>query len=448
MGPRLSQVSATFTEKMLKNRMITMLAATIVTLVASIAVYGEKLVGGDLSLLLKYEQNGAKYYDKDGVAISDVLSFVKQQGWNTVRVRLFVDPTQASDEEKGEGVCQDLAFVTKLGKRIKDLGLKFMLDFHYSDSWADPLKQYTPASWASVSEADLPGKVYTYTSETLQTLIDADAKPDLIQTGNEIAYGMLWGVKGGTLYKCNASSGATEWARFAKLLNSAAKACREKCPEAKIVIHHDRSTEQGTLYNFYTKVKNNSVDYDIIGLSYYPQYQGSMELLDQCLTMLGNSFADKEVMIVETGYHHKWPPEDPKYDYTKQYPATDAGQCAFTEALIAKLNKHENVTGLYWWWAEANEYGVNWATKRVTDAWYNAGLWDNETGRAMTAAYVLKNFLPATAIDDITTATHTDPVNVYTIDGRLVKTDVNPSDATSALPAGIYVVGKKKIVVR
>ncbi|MBR1544246.1 MAG: glycosyl hydrolase 53 family protein [Muribaculaceae bacterium] len=424
------------------------IAMTLVMLCAISAQGVTRDAGGDMSLLLRYEDNGANYKDKNGTNITDVLAFVKTQGWTSIRVRLFVDPSQASTAEKGEGVCQDLEYVKRLGAKIKAHGLKFMLDFHYSDSWADPLKQYTPASWASLSEDELKVKIYDYTKSSLQALKAANATPDFIQIGNEESYGILWGVKGGTLQKCNASSGATEWARFSGLLSQASKACREVCPKAKIIIHHDRACEQGTLFNYYRKVADNKVDYDVIGLSYYPHFQGYLPTLDQCLTMLGNSFGDKEVMIVECGYYHKWFPSDVNYDYSSTYPITHAGQEAFTKALIETLMKHDNVTGLYWWWPEANEFGLDWNTKRVTNAWYNAGLWDNETGRALPALYALHLFSYPSGVEDLVMQEEKGPVRVFTIDGRYVTTAADEEAAKATLNSGLYIIGGKKVLVK
>ena len=99
-------------------------------------------------------------------------------------------------------------------------------------------------------------------------------------------------------------------------------------------------------------------------------------------------------MIVETGYYHAYQPDNVTYDYSSTYPISPEGQLAFTQALINAIKPYKNVVGLYWWWPEANEYGLNWSTKRVTDSWYNAGLWDNQTGRAMPALYALKDYNP------------------------------------------------------
>ena len=169
-------------------------------------INAQKYVGGDISMLPKYEEAGVVYKDKSGNTVSDVIAFFKQEGLNAMRVRLFVDPSKDNDK----AVCQDIEYVKKLGKRIKDAGMKFMLDFHYSDTWADPGKQWTPDAWKSLSDTELAQKVYDYTKDCLQQLKSAGAEPDMIQTGNEISYGMLWGtetaVKGKNTNRCYTNS--------------------------------------------------------------------------------------------------------------------------------------------------------------------------------------------------------------------------------------------------
>ena len=373
----------------------TLNASTQVTAIDSITLHvpALRLVGGDLSLLPQYEEHGANYQDINGQKITDMLSFLKQQGWNSVRVRLFVDPSNASSQDKGQGVCQSLDYVKAFGKRVKDAGLLLMVDFHYSDSWADPAKQWIPNGWTSLSEEQLKAQVYTYTKDCLEQLNAAGAAPDIIQTGNEISYGMLWGAQGNKTYYCTSAASASVWNRFTTLLKQAGKACREVCPRAKIVLHTERVAQPDVLCNFYQQMKTAAVDYDVIGLSYYSYYHGNLSVLNSALTQLESSFPDKQIMIVEAGYYHKWQPTgNGIIDLSSTYPITDAGQKAFTNALIATLKNHTNVYGLFWWWPEANEYGLNWDTQRVTDAWYNAGLFDNETGRALPALYELQNF--------------------------------------------------------
>ena len=167
------------------------LLLTTLLLTSLTTLQAQKYVGGDISVLPKYEAQKATFFDKDGKSITDVLTFVKEQGWNTIRVRLFVDPSKDTDKN----VCQDLVFVKQLGKRIKDARLYLMLDFHYSDTWADPAKQWTPDQWKSLSDDDLYKKIYEYTKDCLEQMKEAGATPDLIQTGNEISYGMLWGTE-------------------------------------------------------------------------------------------------------------------------------------------------------------------------------------------------------------------------------------------------------------
>ncbi len=365
-------------------------------IIASLVVLGVSAqhAGGDVSLLTKYEQNGATYYDTNGKRITDMLTFLKQQGWTMLRVRLFVDPSNASSDDKGQGVVQDLDYVKALGARIKAAGFKLMLDFHYSDSWADPVKQYTPAAWTSLSDTELTQKIYDYTHDCLEQMVEAGATPDYIQTGNEISYGMLWGAQGSStssLKKCYYNSD-TNWTRFTNLLKSAGKACREVCPQAKIVIHTERVANTAALDGIYTKMNSYGVDYDIIGLSYYSYYHGYLSQLESALNRLESRFPTRDIMIVEAGYYHAYQPTDISYDYSSTYPVSDAGQLAFTQALIETIKSHKQVKALLWWWPEANEKGLDWNTKRVTDAWYNAGLWDNSTGRAMKSVAALGEY--------------------------------------------------------
>ena len=366
----------------------------------------EKYVGGDISLLTEYEDHGATYYQTDGsTQITNLLGYFSDQGHNAMRVRLFHNPDNASDDAKGEGVCQSLDFVATLGKKIKDAGFALLLDFHYSDTWADPVKQWIPLAWAGLSDDVLADSVYEYTKYALTYLKAQGVTPDFIQTGNEISYVMLWDVEssGSTskkFYAGTTSSTSSVYTRFISFLKKASAACREVCPDAKIVIHTERVANTTYMRNFYQIMEDNSVDYDIIGLSYYPVFHGNLSNLSAALDALDNSFPDREVMIVEAGYYHAYYPSDATYDLTSTYPATDDGQLAFTNDMISALLKHSSVIGLFWWWMEANEHGLNWSTQRVTDSWYNASLFDNSTGKAMQAMEVLKDFLQEATDDD------------------------------------------------
>ena len=360
----------------------------------------QRYVGGDISVLLKYEEQHATFFDRDGSSISDLLVFLKEQGWNTMRVRIFADPSKDTDKN----VCQDLAYVKQLGQRIKEAGLFFMLDFHFSDTWADPGQQTAPFLWAAYSW--YPEETfYNYTKETLEALVEAGARPDLIQTGNEISFGMHWGFRdsegqyhdyGQFSAKLEANSAwtayqDTNWDNFAKYLKAAGKACREVCPEAKIIIHTEQCANNPTLdVAFFKRIAENDIDYDIIGTSYYPYFKGPLSNLDRGLTQLEKNFPDKQIQLVETGYPSKWEVGGTSYDYTKTYPYSHEGQRQYTADLISMLKKHPKVNGLSWWYAEANAKGC---TGSLATGWYNASLFDNETGRALPALYELKAFL-------------------------------------------------------
>lgn len=338
-------------------------------------------VGGDISLLPKYEEAGVVYKDKEGQTVSDVLAFFRQQGQNAMRVRLFVSP-DGSDK----AVCQDLDYVKALGKRIKDAGLKLMLDFHYSDTWADPAKQWTPAAWQNLNNDQLQDKIYEYTKDCLQQMKAAGAEPDFIQTGNEISYGMLWGKSGTTANRCYTNSSDANWTRFLSLLKKTGQACREECPQARIIIHSERVPKPDVLTDFFDRMKAGGIDYDIIGLSYYPAFHGSLSTLETALTALERKQYGKDMMIVETGYSYAWALGGTEYDYTKTYPYSEEGQRQFTADLVAKLKNHPGVKGLFWWWPEDN------GNKQVTNNWWNAALYDHNSGQPYAAFYELSAF--------------------------------------------------------
>ena len=404
--------------------------------------YAQKYVGGDLSLLSKYETQGAKYKDKNGNAISDLLVYVKQQGWNTIRVRLFVDPVKGqtiTDAGNKKEVVQDLAYVKELGKRIKDTGLNFLLDFHYSDTYADPGKQWTPEDWQSLNNTQLQQKIYDYTLSCLQELNDAGATPDFIQTGNEISYGMLWGAKGTNANRCYTNSNATNWTRFINLLKQAGKACREACPSAKIIIHSERAATPSVLTDFFDRMKNAELDYDIIGLSYYPYFHGKLTILANALNTLENKNYGKQIQIVETGYPSQWAvpgtTEAVDYDYSVD------GQKQFITDLIELLAEHPLVNGLSWWYAEAN---ANGCTGDLKNGWYNAGLFDNSNGKALDALYEMKNFQDDN-VSIYPIGTDSPPTSVWhTLNGCQLQT----APTTSGLYLNTTAGSTRKVLIR
>jgi len=413
-----------------------LMMATMAMVLSTATVQAQQhYVGGDISMLPKYEDAGVVYRDKSGQAVADVMGFFRQEGLNAMRVRLFVDPSHDSDK----GVCQDLDYVKKLGKRIKDAGFSFLLDFHYSDTWADPASQWTPDAWKNLSDAELATKIYDYTKDCLQQLSAAGATPDLIQTGNEISYGMLWGTEttanDGKTNRCFTNSSQDNWSRFYTLLKQAGKACREVCPNAKIVLHSERVPKLNVLTDFFDRMQANGIDYDIIGLSYYPAYHGSLQTLETVIKMIEAKGYGKDVMIVETGYSYAWALPDTSFDYTYAYPYSEEGQRLFTADLVSMLLNHDVVKGLFWWWPEDN------GNKNVTDKWWNAALYNHNTGKPYAAFYELKAFnTNASAISSATVSYVTRDNHWYNLQGQ--RFDSRPQRR------GLYITNGQKVFVK
>ena len=415
-------------------KLLKLLFATTLPLLSTSHTFAQKYVGGDISMLPKYEAANVVYKDKAGETVTDVLAFFKQEGLNTMRVRLFVDPTKDNDK----AVCQDLDYVKALGKRIKDAGMGLILDFHYSDTWADPSKQWTPDAWKNMTDEQLKDTIYGYTKYCLEQMVAAGATPDFIQTGNEISYGMLWGTQaqasGNNTNRCYTNSPEANWTRFIALLKQAGKACREVCPQAKIIIHSERTPQPTVLTDFFDRMKTAELDFDIIGLSYYPAYHGNLNQLETAITTLENKNYGKDIMVVETGYSYAWALDDTKFDYTATYKYSEEGQQKFTADLVSQLNKHESVKGLFWWWMEDN------GNKGVTDKWWNAALYNHETGQPYAAFYELKNFAnSSTGIQGVKNGRCKDCA-WYSMDGRRLEGEPSKS--------GIYIKDKQKVAFR
>ena len=402
------------------KKILTALAALVI---AATTVTAQKYVGGDMSMLTKYENANVVYKDANGQRISNLLSYVKTEaGFNIIRLRLFVSPTGKT------GVVQDLDYVKELGKRVKDLGMSLMLDFHYSDTWADPSNQWTPSAWASLSDNELYQKIYDYTKDCLKQMKDAGATPDFIQTGNEISYGMLWGPSGTSSPKKCTTSSDNNWERFKTLLTQAGKACREECPQAKIIIHTERAGVWNTTKGIYDRLS--TIDYDIIGLSYYPEWHNNINILLSTIKNCKTYYPTKQVMVVETGYFNNWYDEKATYNFTSTYPASAAGQKKFLDALVSQIKDEENLIGLLYWFPEENPYD-----NHVYEPWFNHGLFNPNTGQVYDGLFSLKAFAPTSGINDVEMSKSEDQ-KVYDLQGRRV----------SGPKHGLYIIDGRKAV--
>jgi arabinogalactan endo-1,4-beta-galactosidase len=297
--------------------------------------------GGDISTLIKLEKNGAVFKDQ-GVE-KDAIQIFKDHGMNSIRLRLFHTPNDSGP------VCNSLPYTLEFAKRIKEKNMHFLLDFHYSDTWADPAKQYIPAVWENLSYADLKDSVYQYTRNVISAMKKQNTLPDLVQIGNEISNGMLWDT-GRVSGEFDTNE---QWNNFAGLVKAGIRGVKdglEAGEKIKILIHFDDGSKQNRNKWFFDNLFSRGIDCDIICVSYYPMYHGSMDELSSNLAFLANSY-NKDIFVVETGYpwavHPNWPLDPEKY----QYPGTPDGQKAFLDDMmqIVKDVPGNHGKGLFYW---------------------------------------------------------------------------------------------------
>jgi arabinogalactan endo-1,4-beta-galactosidase len=244
----------------------------------------ERIIGADISWLPSQEAKGMKFSDQ-GIK-KDALEIMKEHNFNWIRLRLFVDPTAEGGYSK-EGWC-GLEETLSFAKRIKAAGMKFLLDFHYSDNWADPGKQFTPAEWERLNGSGLEGQVYRYSNETIRMFIEQGVRPDMVQIGNEINHGMLWPQ--GKI--------AESYMPFGVLLRCASAGVRAADPSIQIMVHIACGGQNDESVVFLDKIISRDVKFDIIGQSYYPRWHGTLDDLKSNLNDLAVRYG-KPIIVVE-----------------------------------------------------------------------------------------------------------------------------------------------------
>ncbi|MCR4859458.1 MAG: arabinogalactan endo-1,4-beta-galactosidase [Bacteroidales bacterium] len=257
----------------------------------SVVDFGEYALGADISWVPQQEARGTRFSDK-GVQ-KDVLEILKDHNFNWVRLRLFVDPT-AENGYSPEGFC-GLEQTLAMAKRVKAAGMKFLLDFHYSDTWADPGKQFKPASWARSSGSGLEGQVYRYSNEVIKRFIQEGVKPDMVQVGNEVNHGMVWP-------QGKIENGSYE--SFAVMIRCASAGVRAADPSIKIMIHIACGGQNEESVAFFDKMIARDVKFDVIGQSYYPKWHGTLDDLRNNVNDLARRYG-KPVCVVEYQEHRK-----------------------------------------------------------------------------------------------------------------------------------------------
>jgi arabinogalactan endo-1,4-beta-galactosidase len=310
----------------IRNAVLVLLAGVCLTRRGQCQEYA---VGADVSFLRQAEERGVVF--KDGGVAKPGLEILKAHGYQWVRLRLFHAPTELPN---------NLDYTIALAKDAKKLGFKFLLDYHYSDTWADPGHQPTPKAWEGKSHPELVTAIFEYTRDTIAALRDAGALPDMVQVGNEITNGMLW--PDGKLPE--------NWDKFAQLVYAGINgvdAGRGNGPRPKIMIHIDRGADIKGTKAFLDKLNGYQIPYDVIGQSYYPWWHGSLNDLRRNLAFMATEY-QKDIIVVEAAYN--WQPGN-YVNKPAPFPESPEGQRAFLDEVnrVVMAAPDGRGKGVFWW---------------------------------------------------------------------------------------------------
>lgn len=285
--------------------------------------------GADVSFLGQAETEGIVF--KENGQPRPGLQIFHDHGYNWIRLRLFHRPTELPN---------NLAYTIAMAKQAKAMGFKFLLNYHYSDGWADPGKQFLPQAWQGQSHKQLVETVFQYTRDTIAALREAGVMPDMVQVGNEIINGMLW--PDGKLPE--------HWDHLADLVRAGihgVDAGRGDAPMPQIMIHIDRGGDKQATKAFFDKFATYHISFDVIGQSYYPWWHGSLNDLRENLDFMARAYR-KDIIVVEAAYN--WRPAE----YTGKaapFPETPEGQREFFDQVnrIVMNTPDNRGKGLFWW---------------------------------------------------------------------------------------------------
>jgi arabinogalactan endo-1,4-beta-galactosidase len=289
-------------------------------------------VGADMSFVKSAEDRGVQF--RDGGVAKPALDIFREHGYDWIRLRVFHAPTDLPN---------NLAYTIELAKQAKARGYRFLLDYHFSDTWADPQHQITPAAWDTASIRSLKDSVFHYTRETFRAFRNAGVTPDMVQIGNEVRVGMMWPL--GKLPE--------HWDNFAVLYKAALAgidSARGPARRPQLMLHYDNGADTEGALRFYQRANAYGLPYDVIGFSYYPWWHGNLlQLRDNLLSILQN-FPSKNVMLVEVGYR---PWEYREHPTLAPYPedAPGGSRKMFLDAVMQTLVGISNrrIKGIFWW---------------------------------------------------------------------------------------------------
>ena len=380
------------------------------------------IMGMDVSSVLALENAGVKYYDHDG-AERDLFAILKDNGVNYIRVRVWNDPFDAEGNGYGGG-NNDINAAIEIGKRATANGMKLLVDFHYSDFWADPSKQMLPKAWKGKRTTAKVKLLKEYTLDSLTKLKEAGVDVGMVQLGNESNNGL---------------AGEKSWTNMAKLMAVGAEAVREAYPDALIAVHFANPENAGNYASYAARLAEGGVDYDVFATSYYPYWHGTLDNLKAVLSNIQTTYG-KKVMVAETSYAYTI--EDGDFSgntigeggaYEKPYPFTLQGQVNHMTDVIQAMHDIGGIGVFYWegaWipvggdsWEENSalweKYGAGWASSYAAEydpddagKYYGGSACDNQAlfdfdGKALPSLQVFKriregNIVPvkADAIDD------------------------------------------------
>jgi beta-galactosidase len=247
----------------------------------------EKMIGADISFLPQLEKNGLKFFDK-GVQ-KDPLQILRDHGFNYIRLRIFNNPENKDGYAPGEGWC-NLENTLAMAKRIKGQGMKILLDFHYSDTWADPQKQFKPESWKGLEFDQIEIALRKYTADVIQALVKQGTTPDMVQIGNEINHGMVW-----------PDGHMSHPDQLAALIRAGTEGVKSIDPKIEIMIHVALGGQYDETVLWLDQMMARGCKFDVLGLSFYPKWHGTLADLRNNLSKLVQRYP-QPICIVE--YSH------------------------------------------------------------------------------------------------------------------------------------------------
>ena len=364
--------------------------------------------GMDASAVLALENSGVKYYNFDGEE-QDVFMTLAQAGVNYIRLRVWNDPYDENGNGYGGG-NNDVATAIALGQRATQYGMKVCIDFHYSDFWADPKKQFVPKAWEGMNIEEKADALYNYTLDSLTQILEAGVNVGMVQIGNEINNGM---------------SGETDVTNVRKLLTAGSKAVREATADSGkdilVAVHYTNIDDMKKLDTLLTGLQVKEIDYDIVGLSFYPYWHGTMDDLKNAIIHIRDTY-DKKVYVAENAYCYTAEDGDGSAnsvegtgDLAEGYSASVQGQANEVRDVCAAASE-AGAEGIFYWegtWipvgpADADnsaiweKYGSGWASSYASDydpkdagQYYGGCSWDNQamfdfTGHPLASLNVFK----------------------------------------------------------